>query len=292
MQTTEHSEPRTVFITGTSTGIGQATALYLDRAGYRVFAGVRRAKDEESLNKLGSERLVPIRIDVTEQRDIEASAKLIEEATNGRLHALVNNAGMCLPSVLETVPLSEFRAQLEVNLMGPLALIQTFLPLLRRSRGRIVNVGSVSGTVATVGAAAYSASKFALEAVSDALRLELRPWGILVTIVEPGEIRTAIFEKARDQLSVTERALPDYLREGYLPMYRAMLEKVEKGIHSTTAPDQVAEVIERALRAKRPRARYFVGRQVKLIFLMKRLLPEWALDALIARVGGVPQARP
>jgi NAD(P)-dependent dehydrogenase (short-subunit alcohol dehydrogenase family) len=280
---------RTVLITGASTGIGCASALHLDRADFRVFAGVRRSEDGDRLREQGSRRLAPIHLDVTNPEDIRNAVRIIDEAAGGELYGLVNNAGICLPSALELVPLADLRKHLEVNVVGPIALTQALLPSLRRARGRIVNVGSVNGQVALLGAGAYSASKFALEAISDVLRLELRPWGICVSQIEPGGIKTEIFDKARREVARTIAGASDELREDYRSVHDGLLAKIEKGGSSLAPPGQVAVVIARALSARRPRARYYVGRNARLLSLLKRLLPDRALDALLARRSAAPR---
>jgi NAD(P)-dependent dehydrogenase (short-subunit alcohol dehydrogenase family) len=282
---------RTVLVTGASSGIGCAGALHLDRVGYRVFAGVRRSEDGDRLTKQGSSRLAPIHLDVTNPEDIRNAVRVIDERAGGELYGLVNNAGICLPSALELVPLTDFRKHLEVNLVGPVALIQALLPSLRRATGRIVNVGSVNGQVVLLGAGAYSASKFALEAISDVLRLELRPWGIHVSQIEPGGIQTEIFDKARREVARTIAGAPDELCEAYRSVHDGLLAKIEKAGSSLAPSDQVAVVIAQALGARRPRARYYVGRNARLFSFLKRLLPDRALDGLLAWRSGGPRLR-
>ena len=185
-----------VVVTGTSTGIGAATALYLAENGFRVFAGVRRKADGEALAARASNGLTPVTIDITNPASISAAAATVSAAVGKRgLAGLVNNAGIVKPAPLEHQPLADFRRQLEVNLVGPLAVTQAFLPLIRLGRGRVVNVGSIGGRVVLPLHGAYSCSKFGMEALSDALRLELRQWKIPVVHVDPGATDTAIFGK-------------------------------------------------------------------------------------------------
>ncbi|MGD1157325.1 MAG: SDR family oxidoreductase, partial [Terriglobia bacterium] len=184
-----------VVITGASTGIGEACALHLDKLGFRVFAGIRKAADAEALRHRASARLVPIRLDVSDETEVEQAARNVTEALRGEgLAGLVNNAGIVVAGMLEFLPLDALRRQLEVNVVGQVAVTQAFLPHLRKARGRIVNIGSVSGLIAGPFSGAYAASKFALEALTDALRVELRPWKIHVSIVEPGNIQTPIWK--------------------------------------------------------------------------------------------------
>lgn len=187
----------TVLITGASTGIGEACALRMDHAGYMVFAGVRREADGEKLREKSSSRLSPIMLDVTDTASIERAAETVR-ATVGEsgLTGLVNNAGISVPCPIEFIPLRDLRLQLEVNVVGQVAVTQAFLPLLRQSRGRIVLMSSLCGFISMPGLDAYNASKHALEAIADVLRRELQPAGVRVSIVQPVFISTPIWEKS------------------------------------------------------------------------------------------------
>ena len=186
---------RSVLITGASTGIGRATALRLDAAGWRVFAGVRKQEDADALGEAGSERLVPLILDVTDAEQIAAAAARIETEARDGLDGLVNNAGVAIPGPLETLAIDDFRRQVEVNLTAHVAVTQAMLPAIRAARGRIVFISSIGGRVALPLTGAYHAAKFGIEAVGDVFRQELRPWGISVSIVEPGSIDTPIWER-------------------------------------------------------------------------------------------------
>jgi NAD(P)-dependent dehydrogenase (short-subunit alcohol dehydrogenase family) len=255
-------------VTGASSGIGEATALRLARRGWDVVAGVRREEDAERLRRQG---LRSVLLDVT---DPDAIAAL----DLSRLDGLVNNAGVALALPLELLPLDELRRLLEVNLVGQLAVTQRLLPALRAARGRIVNVGSIAGRSALPFLGAYAASKFALEAASDALRVELRPWGIRVAIVEPGSIATPIWTKGAQRF---EQLAPD------LGPYRERLEAFRSVVVTRTekrAPaDEVARAVEHALTASRPRARYLVGRDARTRAQLERL-PTALRDRVLARV--------
>jgi NAD(P)-dependent dehydrogenase (short-subunit alcohol dehydrogenase family) len=177
---------RAVVITGASTGIGAACAVHLDRLGFVVFAGVRKIEDGEALQRQGgANRLIPLILDVTDDGSIQQSRAIVAAhvGTNG-LFGLINNAGIAVVGPLEAVPIPDLRRQLEINLIGQVAVTQTFLPLIRTARGRIVNMGSIAGRAAMPLMGPYSASKFALEAITDALRLEVQQWGIEVSIVD------------------------------------------------------------------------------------------------------------
>ena len=182
----------TVLITGASRGIGRASALALARSGHDVIAGVRDEEAGRALEAEGSGRVRAVKLDVTDAASIAAAA----EAVGDRLDALVNNAGIAVGGVLEAVPLDELRHQLEVNVVGQVAVTQAVLPKLRAASGRIVFISSVSGRVSAPIMTPYTASKYAIEAIADGLRIELRPWGINVVLVEPGSIDTDIWRGA------------------------------------------------------------------------------------------------
>lgn len=279
---------RVALVTGCSTGIGRATALRLDASGWTVHAGVRATADAESLAAAGSDRLVPLILDVTDADSIAAAAGRLDAGSAAGLGALVNNAGVAYTGPLEFVPLDEFRNQLEVNLTGQVALTQAMIPALRRGRGRIVNVTSIGGIVATPFFGPYNASKFGLEAVSDCLRVELRPWGIETTVIEPGSIATEIWSSGMSRFDRTEQRMPPQALSLYgkaiAGLRRAATETGERGIPA----DRVAAVIERALVTKRPRARYRVGRDAHVMATLSRILPDRAWDRAIARIMRLP----
>jgi len=275
-------------ITGTSTGIGRATALHLDRLGYRVFAGVRREADADGLRRESSERLAPVLLDVTDVGSIEAAAKTVSAEVGERgLAGLVNNAGIGLGGPLEFMPLDELRRQLEVNTIGPVAVTQQFLPLLRRGTGRIVFVSSIGGRFSQPIAGPYCASKFALEALADALRMELGPSHIHVSLIEPGAIKTMIFEKTVQYGDLTLAQLPEEGKRLYGKMAKAVLDFFAKMEGSAISPDRVARVIEHALTAARPKTRYLVGIDARTQALLAWLLPDRIRDALLGRLVGL-----
>jgi NAD(P)-dependent dehydrogenase (short-subunit alcohol dehydrogenase family) len=199
---------RSVLVTGASTGIGRATALRMDGEGWRVFAAVRREEDAASLREAGSDRLVPVMLDVTDASQVVAAAERVAAGVGeAGLDGLVNNAGIAVLSPLETIPVDDFRRQIEVNLTAQVAITQAFLPLVRRATGRIVFVSSIGGRMALPFGGPYHASKYGIEAVADCLRQELRPWKIGVAVIEPGSIDTPIWERGeRIADEVSERA--------------------------------------------------------------------------------------
>jgi NAD(P)-dependent dehydrogenase (short-subunit alcohol dehydrogenase family) len=274
---------RSVLVTGASTGIGRATALRLDAAGWRVFAGVRRESDAESLREAGSERIVPLILDVTDPAQIAAAAQRIEAETDGRLDGLVNNAGIAVPGPLETLPLEDFRRQVEVNLTAQVAVTQAMLPLIRPAQGRIVFIASIGGRIAFPLNGAYHAAKFGVEAVGDVFRQELRPWGISVAIVEPGSIDTPIWERGAENAEEIEaRAHPEQeaLYGKAIAGFRKVVQDLaDRGI----PPEKVAEAISHALESSRPRTRYLVGLDAKVQARLKILLPTRLFDRIVAR---------
>jgi NAD(P)-dependent dehydrogenase (short-subunit alcohol dehydrogenase family) len=274
---------RAVLVTGASTGIGRATALRLDLRGWRVFAGVRREADAESLREEGSERLAPLTLDVTDATQIAAAAERIgAEVGEAGLDGLVNNAGIGIMGPLETIPIDDFRRQIEVNLTGQVAVTQAVLPPIRRAGGRVVFVSSAGGRMALPFGGPYHAAKFGLEAVADSLRQELRPWGLEVAVIEPGSIDTPIWERAVSTYEEMAARAPARQQE----LYGRRLSALQEGARRTAArgipPEKAARAIERALTARRPRTRYRVGLDAQGQVLLRRLLPDRALDRLLA----------
>jgi NAD(P)-dependent dehydrogenase (short-subunit alcohol dehydrogenase family) len=271
---------RSVLVTGASTGIGRATALRLDKAGWRVFAGVRKQEDAEALRAAGSERIAPLILDITDAEQIGAAAERIAAEAQGGLDGLVNNAGVAIPGPLETLSLDDFRRQVEVNMTGHVAVTQAMLSSIRAARGRVVFISSIGGRVAFPLTGAYHAAKFGIEAVGDVFRQELRPWGISVSIVEPGSIDTPIWERGErtaDEIGTPQR---EALYGEVVDNYRKVIkETAERGI----APEKVAKVIEHALSANRPRSRYLVGLEAKVVARIKLLLPTPVFDRIVAR---------
>ena len=280
---------RAVVITGASTGIGAACALHLDRVGFAVFAGVRKSEDGVALQKSGSDRLVPVELDVTDLTTIQKSHAVVFEATRERgLFGLINNAGIAVVGPLEAVPISDLRQQLEVNVIGQVAVIQAFLPLVRQARGRIVNMGSIAGLSTMPLMGPYSASKFALEAITDALRLEVQQWGIHVAIVEPGAIATPIWNKSAIEAAEREAAIETELRTLYKSVVASVRKVVGEASKRAISADAVAKVVEDALTASTPKTRYLVGTDAKLRALMVRLLPDRISDRMLTWILKLP----
>ncbi len=273
-----------MLITGASTGIGRAAALRLDRGGWRVFAGVRRDDDAAALREAGSERLEPLILDVTEAEAIAAAAERIGEATGeAGLDGLLNNAGIGVMAPLETIALDDFRRQVEVNVTAQVAVTQAMLPLIRAAGGRIVFMGSMGGRVALPFGAPYHVSKFALEAIADSLRQELRPWGLEVALIEPGSIDTPIWERGEKAAEEMWARAPARQRELYGEQLERFLAAAQRTAERGIAPEKVAEAVEHALTARRPRTRYLVGRDARLQTRVRRLMPDRLFDRLVAR---------
>ncbi len=277
-----------VVITGASTGIGAACAIKLDRQGYRVFAGVRAEADGQRLQARASQRLSPVLIDVTDGQSIQDAARTVSNAVGkAGLAGLINNAGIVVAGPLEIVPIEEIRRQLEVNVVGQIAVTQAFLPLLRVGRGRIVLMGSFNGRISIPFLGPYSISKHALEAIADALRVELRNWGITVSLIEPCNVVTPIWEKSRaagDEL--TGSASPEDL-ELYQADLDAMRAATEQLADTAMPVEKVVRVVVHALSARRPKTRYPVGLTTHLAFRAIKWAPDRLRDWFIRRELGL-----
>ena len=280
---------RAILVTGASTGIGAACALGLDRLGMRVFAGVRRAADGAALQREASPRLTAVAIDVTDTGSIAGAARTITAVMgDAGLAGLVNNAGIAVPGPLEFLPLADLRRQLEINVVGQIAVTQAMLPLLRAARGRIVNMGSIGGRMATPFVGAYAASKFALEALTDALRVELRPWRIGVSIIEPGAIATPIWQKSAREGERLRAAMPPEATRLYGQALEALRRGAARSERDAIPPDAVVAAVVHALTAPRPRTRYVIGGRAKVQAAIARWVPDRARDRLLTRVLRLP----
>jgi NAD(P)-dependent dehydrogenase (short-subunit alcohol dehydrogenase family) len=266
-----------VLVTGASTGIGEATARRFKAAGWDVFAGARKQAD---IDRLRGEGMHPLQLDVTSPETI-AAAKA--ELGDRPLQGLVNNAGVAVSAPIELVPLDDLRQQLEINLVGQVAVIQAFLPAIREGKGRIANVSSIGGRIALPMVGPYAASKFGLEAVSDSLRRELKPWGIHVAIIEPGAVTTPIWDKGIDTANRIEEAMGEEGRRLYGKLADRIREETAKIPERGVAPDEVAKAIEHALTAARPKLRYVVGRDAKVRLKVQAIVGQRRFDGLIGR---------
>jgi len=281
-------QSRSVLVTGCSSGIGAATADLLRDAGWQVFPTARKPADLEALRARG---FTPIALDVAEAASVERAAGELLERTNGTLGALVNNAGFCQAGAAEDVSRDALRAQFEANLFGLHQLTRALLPVFRRQGfGRIVNVSSVLGRISTPMLGSYCASKFALEALSDALRIELWNSGIWVALIEPGAILSRFRQNAAEAL---DRAV-DRSQSGFGDVYAHEIERrrrqVKKPDWVTRPPEEVARKILHALESARPRRRYRVTLPAYLAELAVRFIPQAWTDPLLAR--RVPERQP
>ena len=279
---------RFVVITGASTGIGAGCAIGCAQQGMTVFAGVRDLRAGEALQaKEGA--IIPLQLDVTDDESIKRAADTVRQRVGGAgLAGLINNAGIAIGSPLEVIPLSQLRKQLEVNVIGQIAVTQAFLPFLRQAQGRIVNMGSIAGrgTIPMMGP--YSASKFAMEALTDALRLELYPWGIHVSIIEPGAIATPIWDKSLNAALDVEKDMPAGAKLLYEKAARQVREVVQEAAQRAIPVDAVVQAVLHALTAPRPKTRYLVGTDAKLRAFMAKWLPDRMQDWILKKVLKLP----
>lgn len=271
----------TAIVTGARRGIGLATARCLAAAGWTVFAGVR---DHSSYERLSAEDGIrPIMLDVTDQSHIDDLA----DALPAHIDALVNNAAFGLLGPVEALTTSDLRRQFDVNLIGQVAVTQALLPRIRESAGRIIFISSVGGRSVVPMEGAYCSSKFALEAIADALRVELRPWGIPVSVVEPGPTDTETWREVGTMIDEMEERMSAPHRDLYARHVRGLRANIARFGSATTPPDAVARTVQRALTARRPRARYLVGAPARAMVAMNAVLPSRAGDAIGARIAGL-----
>lgn len=276
--------PRAVVVTGASSGIGRALATLCSRRGYRVFAGIRDPRVAEALLEEGGAGLTPLPLDITRREEVLAAARGVGKALSqegGSLVGLVNNAGITTPGPIECTPLSDFRTAFEVNLVGQMAVVQAFLPLLREGRGRILQVSSALGLFAMPLSGPYAASKYAIEGLTDSLRRELRPQGIPVSLVEPGSVASAIWKKIDTQVVNLSRSMP---QEAHA-LYGGIEDRVQglwKGMEAAAMPaEKAARVMLRALEARRPAIRYRVGKEPRFLALVSRWIPASIVDGVL-----------
>jgi NAD(P)-dependent dehydrogenase (short-subunit alcohol dehydrogenase family) len=288
MSTIDQQSPA-VLITGASTGIGEACALELDHRGFRVFAGVRTQAAAQLLQSKATPRFTPLMLDVTDATMICAAAAQVKDEVGRRgLAGLINNAGVAVSGPLELIPIAELRRQFEVNVIGQIAVTQAFIPLLRIAKGRIVNIGSVNGALSPPYLGPYSASKFALEALTDALRIELRTWGIGVSLVEPGPIATPIWEKSATAADQLQSTLPAEAVTLYEPDLAAMRKAIDKIVRNAAPVHSVVQAVVHALTAPKPKTRYFLRFGNRFMFRGFKVVPDAIRDWFIRRTIGLP----
>lgn len=273
-----------VLITGASRGIGRTTALWLAGRGWDVFATVRRAEDGDQLGAEASGRVHPLELEVTDAGQVADLAARVP----ARLDAVVNNAGIVVPGPIESLSPDDLRRQFDVNVVGPVSVTNALLPKLRESRGRVVFVSSLSGRISTPMTGAYNASKFALEALADAWRLELRAWGIAVSLVEPAMTDTDMWRTAPEQQEAAEAGMSTEHRDLYARHLEGMRRTIPRMQKMAKPTERVAAAIERALTDARPRARYVVGADVRAQAAIAPLVPQRVKDVAFAMATGTP----
>jgi len=264
----------TILVTGASSGIGRACALRFAELGYRVLAGARSADAGEALKAPGIE---PVQLDVTQADSIGRARALLGD---GPLAGLINNAGISTVGPLELLTVDSWRRQFEVNVIGLVAVTQALLPNLRLGKGRIINVGSIAGRSALPGTGAYDSSKFAVEAITDSLRMELQSSGIHVSIVEPGAIATSIWEKTQRETDELTSAAPPELLQFYGRLIAKIQEEAKRAAQKALPAEAVAKAVEHALTARKPKTRYVVGNDARF-WLLLNLLPDRWRDWLV-----------
>jgi NAD(P)-dependent dehydrogenase (short-subunit alcohol dehydrogenase family) len=268
-----------ILVTGASTGIGRACANRFAELGYRTFAGVRKPCDGEALKAHSSGKLEPVVLDVTRPESIDGALAAVGDQP---LSGLVNNAGIATLGPLELLSTDALRKQFEVNVIGLVAVTQAFLPLLRRGRGRIVNIGSIAGRSALPGSGAYDSSKFAVEAITDVLRMELHGCGISVSLIEPGAIATPVWEKSLREVDELSRQAAPERYAFYSGLMAEVRKEVMESANNALPVGAVVKAVVHAMTARKPRTRYVIGMDAWMCLLLN-LLPDRWRDRLICR---------
>ncbi|MFC1603783.1 SDR family NAD(P)-dependent oxidoreductase [Planctomycetota bacterium] len=277
---------KAVVITGTSTGIGKACALYLDKLGFKVYAGVRKQADGDMLKSEASERLKSLILDVTSAESINNASDTIGKETKGNVFGLINNAGIGRGGPLEVMPVPEIQKVMSVNVVGLMAVTQAFIPMLRKGRGRIINIGSTSSILAVPGASVYSASKFAVRAITDSLRVELKSFGVSVILVAPGAVESEIWDKGKAYKAELSKTVKTEIAQLYAPLIKfgEKLNEEMKKIPASVVANKVAD----ALIVRKPKPYYIIGKDAngaaKAAKLPKGLL-DWIILKRIERLA-------
>jgi NAD(P)-dependent dehydrogenase (short-subunit alcohol dehydrogenase family) len=280
-------ENKAILITGTSTGIGRAAALQLDRLGYKVFATVRKEEDASSISAQASERLTPLMLDVTDRASLDHAQVVVDQQVgNAGLWGLVNNAGVGFVAPMEFVPLGDLRRLYEVNFFGLLALTQKFLPLVRKAKGRIVNISSTATSTVAPFHGPYTSAKLAVNGLTDALRLELKPLGVLVSLIIFGIVKTPIWDTAGDQSDQVSSEFPPEALELYGENLRSLRNYFNRIGQAGTSTEQATQPIVHALSAKRPKTHYFFGLNAARNNVLGRLFYGRLGDWIIMRTTG------
>jgi NAD(P)-dependent dehydrogenase (short-subunit alcohol dehydrogenase family) len=283
------SKKKTVLITGASSGIGQASVEHMIKVGWKVFATVRKAHDGERLQTLYGSALTPVLMDVQDRESIQSAAKTVaDELRDSGLDGLVNNAGIGMARPLEYITPDDLEEVFDINVFGQLAVTQSFLPLIRAARGRVINITSIGAHIAIPFGGPLNASKSAFGLLSDTLRLELEPFGIYVVAVEPGAISTPAVEKTLGNMDEVIGDLPPRGAGQYATMLKSFAQRAYARESKGSSPDVVAQAVQHALTARRPRIRYRVGNHAKLLATMASVVPDRLLDLIRLRLLGLP----
>jgi NAD(P)-dependent dehydrogenase (short-subunit alcohol dehydrogenase family) len=281
--------PKSVLISGASSGIGKALSLELDRAGYQVFAGVRKTNDAEALKSQASSHLSTVMLDVTLPETIASACREVSEKTDGELFCLINNAGISMSGAMEFMPLQDFRQQMEVNLVGQLALTQACLTMLRKGCGRITFVSSVAGRLAMPFNGPYSASKAALVAIADTLRIELVPWGISVSVLIVGSVQTPIWEKSSHIAVEILHRMPAEAWTMYGKAQKRAGAFYQQMGHNGMHAEKMVKITQHLLEENHPKEYVLVGKDAFMYELMAKLLPVRVRDWMVRRQMGLPK---
>ncbi|WP_291515467.1 SDR family oxidoreductase [Bdellovibrio sp. ArHS] len=273
-----------ILVTGASTGIGFDLTKRLCEKGHRVWAGVRRPEVLQSLQSRYPELLTVLKLDVVNEQDIQNAFTTVTETWDRhREFILVNNAGVAIGGPIEALPLKEWRDLFAVNVFAPVRLTQIFLPLLRETRGRVVNVGSISGQISTPFLSPYCSSKFALRSFNDSLRREMMPFAVKVILIEAGPVRTEIWSKSISHSEDRQREMSEEMRKVYGPQLEALKEGVSETVKTAIPVETVTEVMLQSIESPRPDRYYLLGKNVKLFAAMGRFLPAALIDRLMGR---------
>jgi len=272
------NENKAILISGFSTGIGKACAFHLDKLGFKVYAGIRKQADVDILKEKASDKLSPMILDVTDTESIENAVTIIERGNDGELFGLINNAGIGLSGVVEVTPVDEIRKLMEVNVIGLLALTKAMIPLLRKGKGRIINIGSPSGLIALPGVSVYAASKFAVRAITDSLRVEVKSFGVKVILVSPGPTDSEIWKKVKAYKKDLRKNVKPEIAEHYIS-FAKFGDKMEKELKTMPA-NVVAKTVTKALMSAKPNLFYNVGSDAKGAAFFAKLpkrLTDWMI---------------
>jgi NAD(P)-dependent dehydrogenase (short-subunit alcohol dehydrogenase family) len=282
-----NNSKKSVLVTGTSTGIGRCAALSLDQLGYQVFATIRKEQDAKSIQSEASDRLIPLMLDVTEPASLDQAREIVKhKVSDAGLWGLVNNAAIGFVSPLEFAPMDDFRWLYEVNVFGLLAITQKFLPLIRQSRGRIINISSTASSAVAPFHGPYSSSKLALNGLTDSLRLELKPLGVQVSLIVFGSVQTPIWETGGDISDRVTQGFPPEALKIYGENFGRLRDYFNRIGKTGITTDQACQSILHALSADRAKTHYYVGPDAKMHYWLRRIFYGRIADWIMMRTVG------